>query len=872
MKAIKRNYKDFFTRITCFIFWLVVCPALSGQTVPKKNLLASDYKLWSFMVPDQISDNGNWTSYRLMYQYTSTDTLIVQHTSDYSKKIVLPNALKGKFNGETDFGCIARGTFTLVNLNSQKIFEKKGVEDFEFSADQKHVIIVMKNADGKLSLEIRDTDEKLLFERSNINRYRFDPKSNGIAYSTTDTNSFKVEAVLFGNSISKFQLAENTAFPYQNIIWKGDKIVFLENCKESPVLFSYDLRRKQIQCLNSDFKQNSTGMTISNSELANPILSSDGLRIFFWLKEPNDKERKINENEVEVWNSKDKLLFDFHKYAPYYTWSDKLAVWNLKNNSVFKITDNIFPKAYLSPTYDYAFIFNPATYEPHSMKLSPYDLFALDLKSGQRSLIFKNHYPGKSLSVSPDGLYLSYAKEGQWWIYNIKKNNSICITSGFSSIFYSEKNDIPKDENYYGMAGWSKNNEVILYDQYDVWLVSVDGKTKKRLTNGRETQKTYRIKLFNTEPVIGNTEFIKYYVDPNEGFLMTTENKETRESGLSSWNGKSEIKELVWADKKISLTSKAKYKDVYMYLDQNFTCPPRLMLYNGISKEIVQTNKQQYLYNWGRNEPIEYMVNNTKTSGVLFYPANYQKGTKYPMVVYIYERLFSKLNEYQNPSLLSPDGFNTTSFTLQDYFVLYPDIVYESGNLSSSVTKSVLAAVDTVLLKGDVKQDKIGLTGHSFGGYETDLIITQTDRFAAAVAGAAVTDLVSSYLYAGPLFRRPDFWRMENHQFRIGKSLFEDMTSYFNNSPVLLAQNINTPLLAWTGKEDRHVNSLQSMELYLALRRLNKEHTLLIYPNEDHQIDNQKNAIDLSTRIMEWFAYYLKDGPQQDWMISNFKK
>lgn len=129
--------------------------------------------------------------------------------------------------------------------------------------------------------------------------------------------------------------------------------------------------------------------------------------------------------------------------------------------------------------------------------------------------------------------------------------------------------------------------------------------------------------------------------------------------------------------------------------------------------------------------------------------------------------------------------------------------------------------------------------------------------------------MVSSYLYIGATFARPDFYRAEYDQLRIGKSLFEDMQSYLKNSPVLLAANVKTPLLGWTGKEDRHIHALQSIEFYMALRRLNKIHTLLVYPKEGHNLDNKENQRDLSNRIMQWFDYYLKGSIKQDWMKSD---
>jgi len=872
MKATK-IYNDFFTWITCFIFWLVTCPAILGQASQKKILTTDDYKLWSSIFPDQISNNGNWTSYRLQYKYTDSDTLFVQHTSDQSKKNIFPNALKGKFNGETDFACIAKSIFRLVDLNTGKQLEIAGAERFEFSADQRFVALIIKMPEGKKRLEIRNTDGKLLSEIPNISRYYFDPKLTGIAYSTAGKNIFSLEVLMFSDSAAKKRLAENSDASYQNIIWKEDAIAFIQNKKQYPVLYNYDLKRKKLQSLNSsDLNSVCPNMTISTSENTNPLHSADGSKVFFWLREPHDNNKQIKENEVEIRNSRDKLLFDFHEFSPYYTWSDKLAVWNLSTDTVRQITDKNLPKAFLSPDYNYAFPYDPAAYEPQSMQSCPYDLFALDLKSGEKHIIFKNHYPGSTLSASPDGAYLCYAKEGQWWIFDIRKKKHTCITSKIPAVFRDEDADRPKSNSYYGLGAWTTNGQIILYDRYDLWLISMDGKIKRRLTNGREIQKVFRIKHLDIEITYGDMEFKKYIVDPAKGILMSTENKETGASGFSCWEPKSRVKELVWSDKKVSHISKAQNKEAYLYVDQNFTSPPRLMLYDKSAKEIVQTNKQQHHYHWGRNERIEYTVNNRKVKGVLFYPANYQQDRKYPMIVSIYERQSHKLNDYENPSLLSEDGFNTPNFTLQDYFVLYPDIVYEFGNLRESVTKSILAAVDSVVQKGTIKPDKIGLIGHSFGGYETDLVITQTDRFAAAVAGAAWTDLVSTYLYIGPLFRKPNFFRTENHQIRIGKSLYEDMPAYLNNSPVLLAGNIKTPLLGWAGEEDRQVHSLQSKEFYLALRRLNKEHTLLIYPNEEHQINSKKNAVDLSNRIMKWFDYYLKNGVREDWMKADYNR
>ncbi|MNY21577.1 x-prolyl-dipeptidyl aminopeptidase [compost metagenome] len=105
-------------------------------------------------------------------------------------------------------------------------------------------------------------------------------------------------------------------------------------------------------------------------------------------------------------------------------------------------------------------------------------------------------------------------------------------------------------------------------------------------------------------------------------------------------------------------------------------------------------------------------------------------------------------------------------------------------------------------------------------------------------------------------------WRIENQQWRMAKSLFEDRESYNQNSPIQYIKNVSIPLLIWTGEKDNNVNTSQTIEFYLALKRLEKQAIMLFYPNEGHNIIKEKNQRDLSQRILNWFDYYLKDKVQ----------
>ena len=171
-----------------------------------------------------------------------------------------------------------------------------------------------------------------------------------------------------------------------------------------------------------------------------------------------------------------------------------------------------------------------------------------------------------------------------------------------------------------------------------------------------------------------------------------------------------------------------------------------------------------------------------------------------------------------------------------------------------------------MLSKGDVNPKRVGLIGHSFGGFETTYIITKSNLFATAVAGAAQTDYLSGYFTVSENYKRAEFWRYEYFTNRMVKPLFADFEGYLYNSSVYKAPDITTPLLLWTGEKDKHVAATQSMELYLAMRRLGKNVTMLRYPNEDHSLENPDKQVDLAQKIREWFDHYLKGTTQKEWM------
>lgn len=864
-------YQRFVIGFAGFMFWLVTCPCW-GQGNQKRPLTKDDYALWSKLLPKKLSRDGNWASYLLWYE-SKKDTMFVKNTQN-STTYIFPHAKDGIFNGESHFGCIIRDTLLLQNLKTGTVTKTAGVFDFAFSGNEKYVLLLLKQSDQKKRLVVQDENGAIAAEISNVGQWRLEPNRNGVLYTMDSPDQNTIGFLKLGVQIEKKTIISDHKGGFQNLNWSGNTIVFIQNLPDDPQLFRYSIDKQKLNHFDAKAQANfPPDMKISDVTYNTLTVSDDGDRIFFWLKENQERLRGIDPAAVQVWNAADKLVFAHKKNYGQYALMDKMAVWSVKSNRFIQISDREIPKGFLSGDYNYAFIYDPVAYQPQNSFDGAYDLYIVDLITENRKKILEKYSGDYQTVPSSDGKYLSYAKEGDWWIYDIKKDTHTNMTAGIPVSFFRQDQDVPIQPAPYGVAGWTeKDKSILLYDQYDLWQIATDGSTKKRLTKGREIQKMYRVKDLTPKPLYQNDEINTKtpLLQLNNNLFLSAINKYSGASGFCKWSFKSGVTPLVWEQKKVNHIIKASNNATYLYLEQSYEAAPRLVFYDTSPREIIQSNAQQKHFYWGKAEPIRYNLNGTELSGILYYPAEYKSGVKYPMIVHIYERQFQFFNDYMNPSSYVGDGFNSTNFTAQGYFVLFPDMVFETANVGKSATACVLSAVDAVLAKGVVDPKKVGLIGHSFGGYTTDLIITQTDRFATAVAGAAWTDLISSYLYVGTTFYRPDFYRAEHDQLRIGQSLFEDTESYLKNSPVLQASNVKTPLLAWTGEQDRHIHYLQSMEFYLALRRLNKTHTLLVYPDEEHTLWKPKNQKDLTLRVEQWFNYYLKNETFHSWMKGEF--
>ncbi len=855
-------------------FYFLLLPLLTnGQIKQKRQLTADDYDKWSTLWPKKVSDKGEWVSYAVQYE-SHVDTLFVQNARQ-DTKYAFPNGQNGKFNKEEWFACQIHDTLVLKNLEKGTLQYTPNVNNYTFTSNGKFLLIFLNESENKRQIVIKNMQGQIVETIPNVTNWKIDSVGNSIVYTTDLDRQYSVGTLNLGKRIIKESIVSDNIGAFQNLAWRGDIIAFTQKDIGSTKLFCYNSTNKKLLSYNPEGREDFPhDMTISDA-YGSLTLSDDGQRVFFLLKE-NNTIAEEPATTVQIWNSEDKQLYPNKKKYRFAPLRDKLAVWWPETNRILQIASKELPSAMLNGNYKFALTFDPLAYEPQSKFNSDRDIYITDLSTGKQKLLLEKHSGNiLTINMSPNGKYISYPKAGNWWIYDISKESHTNITGKMGAAFFREDNNMPEEAQMYGNPGWTENDKTIyLYDQFDIWEISADGALNTRLTHGREKQLSFRINPLPPEQQFSPSffDFSTRKFHSTETLILVAYDKQTETNGYYLWNRKNGESPLVQTGMKTSHFTKAASSEAFIYLEQNYQQSPRLVFRSGYKskqKALLQSNKQQENYYWGKSELVSYTVNGKRLLGALFYPAEFQKGKQYPMIVQIYERQSQFVNEYVNPSVYEDGGFNITNFTTQGYFVLLPDIAYQFGDTGASATACVIAATDEMINRGFADPSKIGLIGHSFGGYETDFIITQTDKFATAISGAAWTDLVSTYFYIGESYIKPEFWRFEDHQLRLGKSLFEDPSSYIKNSPILQAANVRTPLLAWTGAKDRTINYYQSIEFYLALRKLKKRHSLLIYPNEDHALVDKTNQKDLSKRINEWFGYYLKNEKREAWMDAN---
>lgn len=540
-----------------------------------------------------------------------------------------------------------------------------------------------------------------------------------------------------------------------------------------------------------------------------------------------------------------------------------LAVWHLDSNKVTPIgkslTETVTPIRHTNLAY-------VAEWSAYAMDRSigrpAADLYIADLTTGARTKL-KDNVNDRGADVSPGGKYLLFLQDDQFWTINLATKAVTNITKSAQTSFIDKESDETiKQKPPFGVAGWTKDDAaVLLYDKYDIWQVATDGSKATRLTNGAAEDVRHRLVRLSTDSET---------VDLTKPVYVSLFGLWSKKSGYGEIApGGGTATRLVWLDKSVVGLAKAREADVYSYVVQDYDDSPDLFVGGAdlkSAKQLTHTNAFQSNYAWGKSEIVEYTTDKgRKLQGALYYPAGYEPGKRYPMIVYMYEKLSDSVHSYVAPSDTS--YYNTSVFVSQGYFVFQPDIVFRPRQPGLSVVECVTAGVKKVTSMGAVDPARVGVIGHSWGGFDSAFIATHTNGiFAAAIAGAPITDLVSNYGNHHWSSGIAETDHIETGQQRMEVPLYEDLPDYIANSAVFNVQNMTVPLLLECGDADGTVFWHQSVELYNIARRAKKNVVMLVYNGEDHGLRQKKNQVDYQQRILAWFGHYLKSEPAAAWI------
>ncbi len=888
----------------------------------KKEMTPNTYLEWNRIKSEKISNNGDWVKYHLQsekgdktlkiyntraettYTFDRVKDSDIDGDSKYVIFTVAPayekvRALKRKKVEKED---MPKDTLCIYDLELKVLTKVPNVKSFKMPKKWKGYLAYLKDAEeakdtlSKLPKEGKKNGTKLIVMNLRTQSsdtlyyttsYQFAEDGLGLAATSKGIDSLMSAGVYnYDFSSRKWNNILETKGKISKITWQenADKMAFiadLDTTKE--VVRPYELflweksqsTAKMIADRTSSFLPE--GYDISN--FSAPRFSIDGNRLTFSIAPaPILQDTSLLDDEivnVEVWHYNDSKLYtrqenDLKEDQE----KDYSCMYNIGKQKFSIIHSDDFDRV----TYDedrnheYAIGLVTDPYEKYVMWKGHnyFDGYRINLETGVKEK-FITQERGR-IRRSPKGKYAVWynASKRAHFAYNVETNSINQITSEKIGIFYDELNDRPMDPWDYGYAGYTNDEKyIIMNDRYDIWFIDPDGvAAPQRITQGREKKTKYRYMDFDLDESI---------IDISSNFLMLHSFNETDKSQAY------EVLDLNFNKTRLvhkgdfrldRRPEKAKESNDYIFTQESYTQFPDLrhtqMLYTNDTKlehtQISTANPQQKDYNWGDIQLHKWTsLEGVELTGLLVLPDNFNPKKKYPLIVNFYERSSDGLHNHRAP-FAHRSTINYSYYSSKGYVIFNPDIVYRNGYPGQSCYDAVIPGVESVVGLGYIDKDRIGVQGHSWGGYQIADLLTKTDIFKCAESGAPVVNMISAYggIRWGSGMSR--MFQYEKTQSRLGATLWEKPELYLENSPIFNLDKVTTPVLIMHNDEDGAVPWYQGIEYFNGLRRLEKPAWFLNYNGEPHWPVKWQNKLDFNIRMEQFFDYYLMGAPMPSWM------
>ncbi|WP_456377629.1 alpha/beta hydrolase family protein [Lutibacter sp.] len=899
---------------------IVISINISAQ---KKVLDHKDFDIWNSIKNPSISSNGNFVMYslekgekdsqlkikdaksKLIFQHKRSEKGQFTENSKFAlftikawkdsvkelkrkkvKKTKLPKDTLGIYNLST--GVLSK----IGNIKSYKIpkkwngyvgyllekiatKKKKDTTKSKKKKDKKKVKKVGK--DNGYHLVIKDLNSVKQDTFKFVTNYIFAKEAKKVAFTTTGIDSNAISGVYIYNlenkELSAIFNSKKAKYYQLHFSDKGKKLGFVVDTDTTKIqvrpneLYVWSEGKEKAEKI-VDATSSPKGYRVSSDGKIS--FSKDATKLYFGLATPPIvKDTTLLDEEivnVEVWTYNEPRLYtvqelqvDRDKKKSYLT-----AIHLNKNNKLVQLSTVDYPNLELGDegNSEYSLVNTSVPYQLESQWTGgrESDYAIVNVNTGKVIKALKK-IRGR-VRLSPKGAYaFGYnVLDSTWFTYSIAKNKYTALTKG--AVFYDELNDSPNYPRSYGSPGWTKDDKaLILYDRYDIWSFNPDTGIRKKLTNGRANATVYRYVKLNKED---------RFINSKEKWLLTSFNETTKHAGYYTFNSKNNKgKQLITGPYKFSNLRKAKNSNAIIFTRENFEEFPNIR-YSDVSFKtqtiLSNANPQQVNYNWGTAEIVNWIsLDGKKLTGMLIKPGNFDPAKKYPMIVNFYEKSSDNLFSHKAPNP-GRSTINYSFYASRGYLIFNPDIYYKIGYPGESAYNCVIPGVTSLIEKGFVDKNNIGVQGHSWGGYQIAYLVTRTTIFKAAESGAPVPNMISAYggirWWTG-LSRQ---FQYEHTQSRIGGTPWEYPERYIENSPIFAVDKINTPLLIMHNDADGHVPWYQGIEFFTALRRLGKPSWFLNYNGEPHWPLKMQNRKDFNIRMAQFFDYYLKGEKKPVWM------
>lgn len=878
---------------------------ISVTSYAQKRPLDHDvYEIWNQLSEWEISNDGQWGFYQygpekgedtLMiqsltdteaYQIPRGNSAIFTHDSQYAIYLVSPSdeTLRAAKKADVEEDHLPKDSLGILNLDTGSEHYITDVDSYQIPSDVTNVVAYLleeTDADSTgngQTLHIHELETGMEHDFPHVQDYKVSPNGAHLAYTYAGHDSLDTGIILVHLSQITSDTLLSGGGEYSKLSFDeiGNQLAFLSSHQGhalDPVEYALYYWHREIDSV-------STVATAMNPALsdgwwisphADLRFSDNGQRLYFGtaVKPPAEAEEDEDRAVLDVWNWKDPLLqpmqlvnVDEERERSY------RAVLHLDSRDLVQLADMEMPDIVVGSegNSDIGIGWSNLTYQQQISWDSPraYDTFIFNVTDGSKIKVLEGVQYRPTLS--PDAKYITWWDRDQsaWMALSTDGDAPINLTASIDVSVHNEIHDWPYAPDPYGDAGWSQNDEeFLIYDRYDIWAINPqDVASPRNVTQGIGRSLNMRFRYINLDT---DEEFI-----PDQ-ILLSAFNIDSKASGYYALrlDRNNPPTELIMMDKQFRGPQKAESADQLLFTRESFTDPRDLWTSKSDFSNLRQVsgiNPQQAQYSWGTAELVNWTsLDGIPLTGMLFKPDGFDPSNTYPMMVYFYEKMSNGLHQYR-PPVTARSSISFSFYVSRGYVVFVPDIPYKVGYPGESALNAVVPGVTMLINQGFIDPDRVGVQGHSWGGYQIAYMITESDLFAAAEAGAPVVNMTSAYggiRWASGMSR---MFQYERTQSRIGGSLWETPLRYLDNSPLFQADKIKTPLLMLHNDDDGAVPWYQGIEFFVALRRLEKPVWMLNYNGEGHGLSKYPNRKDFAIRMQQFFDHYLQDAPAPVWM------